>query len=163
MSDLDKLLDDLGLGFYAHAFAQNDIDIKTLPLLTEADLKAMGLPLGSRRKLQSEIARLTRAQCAAGAQRQNDAAAVRDPHRPPERRQLTVMFCDLVGSTAMSARLDPEDLTDVMNGYRDACKKSIDRFGGFVARFVGDGILAYFGYPSAHEDDAERALRCGLS
>ena len=134
-----------------------------LPDLTEADLEKLGLPLGPRKKLLRAIAALVAEDFAEPA----DAGAPPQPtvprRRDAERRQLTVMFVDLVGSTALSSRLDPEAMSAVLCGYQNACAGVIARFEGFVAKFMGDGVLAYFGYPRAHEDEAERAVRAGLA
>src|SRR5215467_3110498 len=145
---------------YAQHFADNSIDdVSILRDLTDQDLKDVGVPLGHRRKMLRAIAELSGA---APAAPQPTAQPERKPQDVAERRQLTVMFCDLVGSTALSARMDPEDLRDVISAYQTACVKVIQTYDGLVAKFMGDGILAYFGYPRAHEDDAERAVRSGL-
>ena len=163
MNDLARWLDELGLGQYAAAFAHNDVDFDVLPHLSNQDLKELGLSLGHRKKLLTAIESLSteatdRADAAA-----DDSSIVRSSAQPEaERRQLTVMFCDLVGSTALSGHLDPEELREVIRAYQGVCTTAIKRYEGFVARYVGDGILAYFGYPLAHEDDAERALHAGL-
>src|ERR1700751_3248886 len=149
--DVGLWLRSLGLGQYEAAFRDNEIDGEVLPKLTLDDLKDLGVAaVGHRRKMMFAI------------------EALNAPPAPPaaadaaERRQLTVMFCDLVGSTALSARLDPEDMREVMRSYQDACSGVIARYEGFVAKCLGDGIVAYFGYPLAHEDDAERAVRASL-
>ena len=150
MQQITQWLDELGLGQYAKRFADNGIDVSVLPELRDEDLDRLGVLLGHRRKMLRAIAGLHQAELTAA-------------HRAvAERRHLTVMFCDLVGSTALSARLDPEDMWEVIRIYRTACERVIGAYDGIVARFVGDGILAYFGYPRAHEDDAERAVRAGL-
>jgi predicted ATPase/class 3 adenylate cyclase len=160
--DLSVWLRDLGLERYAAAFAANDVDADILPQLTAEDLIALGITsVGHRRKLLEAIAGLQasdRADAAAA-----ESAAVAAPTRDAERRQLTVLFCDLVGSTELSARLDPEDMRAVITRYHNAVAGEITRFEGHVAKFMGDGVLAYFGWPSAHEDDAERAVRAGLA
>ncbi|MBH5402441.1 AAA family ATPase [Bradyrhizobium sp. CNPSo 4010] len=145
-------LGKLGLGQYAERFAQNGIDIGVLPELMDEDFDKLGVLLGHRRKMLRSIADL------------DPAALIASPVPPQdaERRHLTVMFCDLVGSTALSARLDPEDMWEVIRAYRAACASVVAAYDGRIARFVGDGILVYFGYPRAHEDDAERAVRAGL-
>ncbi|MBH5368656.1 adenylate/guanylate cyclase domain-containing protein [Bradyrhizobium glycinis] len=145
-------LDKLGLAQYAERFAQNGIDISVLPELMDEDFDKLGVLLGHRRKMLRAIADLDPAALIASPVPRQDA----------ERRHLTVMFCDLVGSTALSARLDPEDMWEVIRAYRAACASVISAYDGRIARFVGDGILVYFGYPRAHEDDAERAVRAGL-
>ena len=153
-------LASLGLSEHAQLFADNRIDDPgVLPHLTDQDLKDIGVPLGHRRKMLAAIAQLADTKSAVP-----DPAPQGDPkpQDSAERRQLTVMFCDLVGSTALSARLDPEDMRDVIRAYQDACSGVIARYDGFVAKFMGDGILAYFGFPRAHEDEPERAVRAGL-
>ena len=156
--DIAVWLRGLNLERYEAAFRDNEIDWDALPKLTAEDLKDLGVVLGGhRRKLLDAIAAL-------GA-----AEAPPSPSRPPaaggeaERRQLTVMFCDLVGSTALSTRFDPEDLREVIGTYHRAVADTVGRFDGFVAKYMGDGVLIYFGYPQAHEDDAERAVRAGLA
>ncbi len=155
MDRMRRWLEDLALGQYAEAFADNDIDLEVLPELGDQDLKDLGLSLGHRKKLLKGIAAL--------AETEAPLAPSAAPRGGAERRQLTVMFVDLVGSTALSARLDPEDMREVIRAYQDACAGVITRFEGFVAKFMGDGVLAYFGYPRAHEDEAERAIRAGLA
>ena len=152
MQQIADWLEKLGLGQYAKRFAENGIDIGILPELKDEDFDRLGVLLGHRRKMLRMIAELDQAGLMAEPARRHDA----------ERRHLTVMFCDLVGSTALSARLDPEDMWEVIRTYRAACARVIAAYDGMIARFVGDGILAYFGYPCAHEDDAERAVRAGL-
>jgi class 3 adenylate cyclase len=153
--DIAAWLRGLELERYEAAFRANEIDASVLPRLTAGDLKDLGVTLvGHRRRLLDAIAALT-----------PEPAVVADaPVRgDAERRQLTVMFCDLVGSTPLSARLDPEDLRGIIGAYHRCVTEVVEGFGGFVARYMGDGILVYFGYPRAHEDDAERATRCGLA
>ncbi|WP_283809210.1 adenylate/guanylate cyclase domain-containing protein, partial [Bradyrhizobium pachyrhizi] len=152
MQQIAEWLEKLGLGQYALRFAENGIDLGVLPELTDEDFDRLGVLLGHRRKMLRAIADLNHAELIAAPVSPHDA----------ERRHLTVMFCDLVGSTALSARLDPEDMWEVIRAYRAACAQVITTYDGAVARFIGDGILAYFGYPRAHEDDAERAVRAGL-
>ena len=157
--DVGGWLRSLGLGQYEALFRANDIDADILPELTEVDLEKLGVSLGHRKRLLRAISGLT-------------AGGSSLPHPPPhageasvgvqaERRQLTVMFCDLVGSTALSTRFDPEELRDEIRAYQNAVSGVVARYDGFVAKFMGDGVLAYFGYPRAHEDDAERAVRAG--
>jgi class 3 adenylate cyclase len=159
-------LRSLGLGKYEAAFRDNEIDETVLPNLTAEDLKELGVTaLGHRRKLLDAIAVLRND--ASGKAPSVDAAATSSslsghPEDRAERRQVTVMFSDLVGSTALSARMDPEDLREVISSYQKCVAETVGRFGGFVAKFMGDGVLVYFGYPQAHEDDAERAVRAGL-
>ncbi len=148
--DVADWLRSLGLGQYEATFRAHEIDADILPDLNESDLEKIGIPLGPRKRLLKAISALDSSPVLPAEK--SDAA----------RRQLTVMFCDLVGSTAMSARLDPEDLREVIRAYQDACSGAVARYDGFVAKFMGDGVLAYFGFPRAHEDDAERAVRAGL-
>src|SRR6516225_6213275 len=155
--DIAGWLRGLGLERYEAAFRENEIDAEVLPELTEAHLERLGLPLGPRLRLLKAITALRE-----GALPPSNALApAAAPSGEAERRQLTVMFCDLVGSTALSARLDPEDLRAVIGAYHRCVAGVVGGFGGFVARYMGDGVLVYFGYPQAHEDDAERATRCG--
>src|SRR6516162_9967740 len=156
MQSIAHWLNTLGLGQYAERFAENYIDAGVLRDLTDQDLEKIGIPLGHRKILLRAIRELAAASPAAPP-----PATVSKPalHDSAERRQLTVMFCDLVGSTALSTRLDPEDLQGIIGAYHRCCAKVITQSGGFVARYLGDGVLAYFGYPQAHEDDAERAVR----
>ena len=157
-------LEQLGMQEHIQRFAENDIDFAILGDLTDQDLKEIGVAsLGHRRKLLRAIADLKDVKkdaptvavvaVAPATPRMADAA---------ERRQVTVMFSDLVGSTALSARMDPEDLREVISAYQKCVAETVRRFGGFVAKYLGDGVLVYFGYPEAHEDDAERAVRAGL-
>jgi class 3 adenylate cyclase len=163
--DVAEWLRQLGLEQYAPAFRDNDIDTEILLKLTTDDLIGLGVTsIGHRRKLLAAVAAL-----------QVDPAppattAPRAPYAPPamrpseaERRHLTVMFCDLVGSTELSARLDLEDLREIIGAYHKRVAEVIEEYGGFVAKYMGDGVLVYFGYPRAHEDDAERAVRAGLA
>jgi class 3 adenylate cyclase/predicted ATPase len=160
MHQIADWLEKLGLGQYAQRFAENDIDFDILRDLTDQDLKNIGvMSVGHRRKLLRAIADL------------KGTSAVPVMAAPPvapraadtaERRQVTVMFSDLVGSTALSARMDPEDLRELISAYHKCVAEAVRRFGGFVAQYLGDGVLVYFGYPEAHEDDAERAVRAGL-
>ena len=156
--DIGGWLRSLGLEKYEAAFRENEIDETVLPTVTAEDLKDLGVDIvGHRRKLLNAIAAL-----------QTDAAAKQRVTESPskietlsqdaaERRQVTVMFSDLVGSTALSARMDPEDLREVISAYQKCVAETVRRFDGFVAKYLGDGVLVYFGYPQAHEDDAERA------
>jgi class 3 adenylate cyclase len=148
----------IGLERYAPVFADNDIDVSVLFHLTDADLEKIGVSLGHRRKMLAAIAELV------GAVQAPPQPALTEskPQDTAERRQVTVMFSDLVGSTALSARMDPEDLREVISAYQKCIAETVRRFDGFVAKYMGDGVLVYFGYPQAHEDDAERAVRAGL-
>ena len=146
--DVGNWLHQLGLGLYAAAFVANDIDADVLAKLTAEDLQALGVSsVGHRRKLLTAIAGLRAPRSADGA----------------ERRQLTVMFCDLVGSTEMSHRFDPEDMRVIIATHHKSCAERIAANGGFVAKYMGDGVVAYFGYPQASEQDAENAVRAGLA
>jgi class 3 adenylate cyclase len=161
--DLGGWLRSLGIEQYEAAFRENAIDDAVLPNLTAEDLKDLGVAIvGHRRKLLMAIAAL-----------RTDTSAKAPPPDAPlatditakdaaERRQVTVMFSDLVGSTALAARMDPEDLREVISTYQKCVAETVRRFDGFVAKYLGDGVLVYFGYPQAHEDDAERAVRAGL-
>src|SRR4029077_16199052 len=155
MQQVGEWLAKLGLAEYASCFAENRIDFSVLPDLTDQHLKDLGLPLGDRLKMLRAIRELSGpvSSPAQPEQRSQDTA---------ERRQVTVMFSDLVGSTPLSARMDPEDLREVISAYQNCVAETVGRLGGFIAKFMGDGVLVYFGYPHAHEDDAERAVRAGL-
>ena len=159
--DIATWLQDLGLERYVPAFHDNEIDWEVLPKLTSEDLREIGVAaIGHRRKLLDAISALgAAAPVATVTAAPSNAPAPADA----ERRQLTVMFCDLVGSTALSTRHDPEDLRELIGGYHSAVSETVGRFDGFVAKYMGDGVLIYFGYPQAHEDDAERAVRAGLA
>src|SRR6516165_8348104 len=153
-------LQSLGLEQYEAAFRENAIDADVLHDLTEDHLREMGLPLGARLKLLKAISSL-----APGAEPVGptpEIASASQPADAAERRQVTVMFSDLVGSTALSALMDPEDLREVIAAYHKGVAEVVRRYNGFVAQYLGDGVLVYFGYPQAHEDDAERAVRAGL-
>jgi class 3 adenylate cyclase/tetratricopeptide (TPR) repeat protein len=162
MQQIVEWLQKLGLGQYAHRFAENDINFGILPYLTDQDLKELGITsLGHRRQLLLAIAELHSDQKSASLPSSETGAPIA-PHDTAERRQVTVMFSDLVGSTALSAPRDPEDLREVISAYQKCVAETVRRLGGFVAQYMGDGVLIYFGYPRAHEDDAERAVRAGL-
>ncbi len=164
MKQIADWLEKLGLGQYAQRFADNDIDFDILSDLTDQDLEKVGVTsLGHRRKLLRAIANLKGVEQITPAVAVADASPVTPRARDiAERRQVTVMFSDLVGSTALSARMDPEDLRELISAYHKCVAEAVRRYGGFVAQYLGDGVLAYFGYPEAHEDDAERAVRAGL-
>ncbi len=165
IEDVAKWLDELGLGKYTDVFLDNEIDVADLPLLTEDRLRELGLPMGPRMRLLAAVSKVVPVA-------EQGSVAPPPPSEAPdaavagtgdaERRHLTVMFCDLVGSTELSAQFDPEDLSAIVRAYQDCCAGIVSRFEGYVARYMGDGILVYFGYPRAHEDDAERAIRAGL-
>jgi class 3 adenylate cyclase/predicted ATPase len=161
MQQVADWLEKLGLGQYAQRFAENDISFSVLTDLTDQDLKEIGVSLGHRRQMLRAIAELNVVEKGAPKPAPPAAAPVA-PQDAAERRQVTVMFSDLVGSTALSARMDPEDLREVISSYQKCVAGTVERFGGFVAKYMGDGVLVYFGYPQAHEDDAERAVRAGL-
>jgi class 3 adenylate cyclase/predicted ATPase len=151
-------LEQLGMSEYTTCFAENRIDVSVLRHLSDQDLKDIGIPLGHRRKILAAIVVLT----AESATLKPEARSEPDTQDDAERRQITVMFSDLVGSTALSTSMDPEDLREIISAYQKCVAETVQRFDGFVARYMGDGVLAYFGYPRAHEDDAERAVRAGL-
>jgi predicted ATPase/class 3 adenylate cyclase len=161
--DIEDWLRGLGLERYAKSFRDNEIDAAVLPRLTDEHLKELRLPLGPRLKLLAAIAMLRDETAPPAPAPGIPMPAGTAPSTAAERRQLTVMFCDLVGSTALSGRLDPEEMQEVLRAYQNAVAGEILRFGGHVAKFMGDGVLAYFGWPRAHEDDAERAVRAGLT
>ena len=168
--DIGSWLRSLELERYEQVFRDNEIDAQVLPNLTGEDLKELGVStVGHRRRLLDAIAALR----AGAAPADGDVATTpltgtRTDERTlvsssAERRQLTVMFCDLVGSTALASRLDPEDLREVLGAYHAAVAEVVTGFGGYVAKYMGDGVLAYFGYPQAQEHDAEQAVRAGLA
>ncbi len=154
VGQIQEWLESLGLAKYAEAFAKNEIDFEVLRHLGEDDLRELGLPLGPRKKLLAAIAKL-------GVPKSAPLPVAAHVGKA-ERRQLTVMFVDLVGSTELSGRLDPEEMRDVFRCYQDAVTAVIARYQGHVAKFMGDGVIVYFGYPQAHEDEAERSVRAGL-
>ena len=154
-------LEELGLGKYAPVFVESEIDLDTLPYITDEALEKIGVALGARLKILATIAAQSPEDLAAASV--NQQPGLKSQRRDAERRQLTVMFCDLVGSTAMSGSLDPEELRAVILSFQNAVVGEATRFEGHVARYMGDGILFYFGWPRAHEDDAERAVRAALS
>ena len=157
MQEIADWLKTLGMSECAQRFAENGIDVSALHHLTDQDLKDIGVLLGHRRKMLAAIGELTPAAPAKPVPATGMEPKIQDI---AERRQVTVMFSDLVGSTALSARMDPEDLREVISAYQKCVAETVRRFGGFVAKYMGDGVLVYFGYPEAHED-AERAVRAG--
>ena len=159
MQAIADWLKELGMSEYAQRFAENDIDASVLSHLTDQNLKELGLSLGHRVKMLAAIRELS---SPTPATPEPAAQVEPKPQDTAERRQVTVMFSDLVGSTALSARMDPEDLREVISAYQKCVADTVGRLGGFVAKYMGDGVLVYFGYPQAHEDDAERAVRAGL-
>jgi class 3 adenylate cyclase len=161
--DVGVWLRSLGLEGYEAAFRKNEIDETVLPRLTAEDLKELGIAaLGHRRKLLDAIADLRSDAITKASPPEAPSIPAKPAQDTAERRQVTVMFSDLVGSTALSARMDPEDLREVISAYQKCVAETVQRFGGFVAKYMGDGVLVYFGYPQAHEDDAERAVRAAL-
>jgi class 3 adenylate cyclase len=159
MQQIADWLQKLDLDQYALRFAENEIDVSILPHLTDEDLKGLGVPLGHRRKILAAIN-----QGIASIQPLTAPTTGVQPktQEAPERRQITVLFSDLVGSTALSERMDAEDLREMISAYQRCVAEVVGRFDGFVAKYMGDGVLVYFGYPEAHEDDPERAVRAGL-
>ena len=165
MSDINPWLRGLGLEKYREVFASNDIDLTVVAELTEQDLEQLGLSLGHRRKLIAAAAKLRPTDATpagTGAPTPTDTCAPAPAAPDVERRQVTVVFTDLVGSTAIASQLDPEDLDKLLRSYRDAFTAVIAKFDGYIAQFLGDGVLAYFGYPLAQEQSAERAIRTAL-
>jgi class 3 adenylate cyclase/predicted ATPase len=152
-------LEKLGMSEYARRFAENGISVVALRHLSDQDLKDIGVLLGHRRIMLAAVGELAGAPAVTP---KPETAKKPKPHDTAERRQITVLFSDLVGSTALSARLDPEDLREIISAYQNCVAETVRRFDGFVAKYMGDGVLVYFGYPQAHEDDAERAVRAGL-
>jgi class 3 adenylate cyclase len=169
--DVADWLRQLGLERYEAAFRENDVSAVVLHSLTAEDLREVGVTsVGHRRLLLEAIAALRADTTAASEPSQSSQSQLSDPSTNgrsagpiAERRQLSVMFCDVIGSTALSSRLDPEELSAVIRGYQARVATAIARFGGFIARYVGDGVLTYFGWPTAHEANAERAVRAALA
>ena len=155
--NIDGWLRGIGLEQYAQTFRDNAIDADVLCDLTDEHLRELGLPLGARLKLLRAVAALSTGQAPISPEITTPA-----PRTDAERRQVTVMFSDLVGSTALSARMDPEDMREIIGAYQKAVAEAVQSFEGFVAKYLGDGVLVYFGYPQAHEDDAQRAVQAGL-
>jgi len=164
MHTFSTLLHELGLERYSAIFAENDVDLEALLLLSERELQELGITLGHRKKLLKAIGELNGGEKTAATVQLTSASPI--PREfvsaEAERRQLTVMFCDLVGSTALAERLDPEELRDLMQSYQRTCRAVIEKYDGHVAQYLGDGLMVYFGWPRAHEDDAVRAIRAGL-
>jgi class 3 adenylate cyclase len=161
--DITDWLSGLSLQRYAETFRDNAIEVEVLPELSEADLEKLGVLLGHRKIMLKAIAALGEGALPAAPTPERSSAAAAATSGEAERRQLTVMFCDLVGSTPLSTRFDPEDLREIVGAYHRCVADTVTRLGGFVAKYMGDGVLVYFGYPEAHEDDAERAARAGLA
>ena len=177
MADIGDWLTQLGLGRYIEAFEAEEVDFEALPHLTESMLVEMGLRIGPRAKvlaaineLQKEIPITEAKPASASRTKVEEAPASKVPRSAPstapvteaERRQLTVMFCDLVGSTELSTKFDPEVLREMMGAYQTAAGAVIESYDGHVAQYLGDGLMVYFGWPHAHEDDAVRAVQAGL-
>ncbi len=162
-SGIDAWLDGMGLAKYVSLFAENEIDLDTLPYVTDEALEKIGVALGARLKILGAIAAQSASEPADSDDGKIQHASTVASERGAERRHMTVMFCDLVGSTALSGRLDPEEMRLVIQAYQNAVAGEATRFEGHVAKFMGDGVLVYFGWPRAHEDDAERAVRAALS
>jgi class 3 adenylate cyclase len=162
--DLGEWLRSLGLEKYETLLRDNEIDDAILHKLTEDHLRELGFPLGARLKLLDAIAALGTARPGATTGQESLPIGSATPTTSAtlgasgERRQVTVVFSDLVGSTALAAHMDPEDLREVISSYQKCVARAVQRFGGFVAKYMGDGVLVHFGYPQAHEDDAERAV-----
>ena len=161
MEQIAHWLKRLGMSEYTDRFVENRIDLSVLPDLTDQDLEKLGVLLGDRRKMLRAIRDFGGA--SVDGMEPSTPVATEPTRRDAERRQLTVMFTDLVGSTALSTKLDPEDLRSVIGAYHKCVAETVVRFDGFVAKYMGDGVLIYFGYPEAHEDDAERAGHAGLA
>jgi class 3 adenylate cyclase/tetratricopeptide (TPR) repeat protein len=163
VTSIAEWLQSVRLAEYSARFAEHEITLEVLPHLTEADIDRLGLPIGPRRRLTLEVEKLA---AAARARASVERTGARSAHvtgvRAAERRQLTVMFCDLVGSTALAEKLDPEELLELMRTYRTACSDVVARYEGHVAQYLGDGLMVYFGWPTAHEDDVERGVRSAL-
>jgi len=157
MTKLQELLTELGLQQYAGVLTDNDIDFDILSNLEESDFEKLGFSLGHRRKLLRALAALQPAAV------KSEAPSTTSEAQEAERRQVTVLFSDLVGSTALANEIDPEDMSALIKRYQDACAGAIARFDGFIAKFMGDGVLAYFGYPQAQEDAAERSVYAALA
>ncbi|MCG8543843.1 MAG: AAA family ATPase [Alphaproteobacteria bacterium] len=165
-SSVRDWLESIGLEQYSETFEDNDLDLDVVADLSESDIKGLGITsLGHRKRLLHAIDALRSQRASTGSRSPADTGTAATPPKPEaaERRQLTVMFCDLADFTALSQQFDPEDLHNVLAAYQDTCKLAIERYDGYVARYMGDSTLAYFGYPAAHEDDAERAVRAGLA
>ena len=168
MQDLAHWLDELGMSEYTKRFAENDVDISVLPHLSDHDLKELGVSLGHRRKILAAIAKLEGGSAAVAPTRAAESPSPVPPDKPMSeaaggRRHLTVIFCDLVDSTGIAARLDAEEWRDLVGAYLDAATAAVTEMGGKVAKKLGDGLMALFGYPVAQENDAERAVRAALA
>jgi class 3 adenylate cyclase len=165
MQQIADWLEKLGMSEYAQRFAENDIDVEVLSELTDKDFDRLGVSIGHRRKIMRAIREFAPSPVSGVPERFASAATDTQaaPRDTAERRQVTVMFSDLVGSTALSTRMDPEDLRNLIGAYHKCVAETVRRFRGYVAKYMGDGVLSYFGWPQAHEDDPERAVRAGLA
>ena len=163
MAELREWLEARGLGRYADALLAQDIELDVLPQLTDADLTAAGLPVGARKRLLQAIEGLHNLSDAAMQSRLEAPPIVptTEPAAEAERRQLTVLFCDVVGSTRLAEKLDAEDLRNLLLSFQKVCADVVQRHEGQIGLFIGDGVTAYFGYPRAHEDSAQRAVQAG--
>ena len=162
MTDVCQWLKSVGLGRFADLFATNDIDCETLLLLRDDDFDKLGISLGYRKKLVKAAAEFRYSKATASDALNRISRLARSAGIQAERRHLTVLICDIIGSTRLSTRLDPEDLAEVLREFQNTCGNVIRYYDGHIARFMGDAILACFGFPSAHEDDAERAVNAAL-
>lgn len=160
MSDITPWLLSLGLEKYDELLSSNDIDLAVAPDLIELDLEKLGLSLGHRRKFMAAAAKLRTEPAESNVSEKPRPGG--QPEALVERRQMTVVFIDLVSSTSLGENLDPEDLIDLLRLYRDACLQVVGKYDGFIAQYLGDGILVYFGFPVAQEHAAERAVRAAL-
>jgi class 3 adenylate cyclase len=167
MASIADWLKTIDLEQYAALFAENEVDFRTLQILTDQDLQELDLPFGPRKRLLNAMAEFKRCEAAALDVARNEAApglhAGAAVTAVGERRQLTVLFCDMVGFTELASRLDPEDLQIIVSRYEDACAVCVTRYEGYVFQRLGDGIVAFFGFPLAHEGEAERAVHAGLA
>ena len=163
MQGISEWLAGIGLGQYAAAFERNDVEVALLPELSEADLEKLGVSLGHRKRILVALRDRAGASADLDAVQQSSPEPVESLTAEGERRQVTVLFCDLVGSTALSNRLDPEIYRNILSRYHETCIRCVQRFEGFVAQIQGDGVVAYFGYPLAHEAEAERARRAAIA
>ena len=174
MPSIEEWLNGFGLGKYSKVFAENDVDLRALPHLNDADLTALGVSLGHRKVILAAIAEL-RAAAPAEIEREEEqeprgsivdgqpSGAEPAGSPGPDLRLISVLFCDMVESTSLSARLDAEEIHELIGVYQETVAGAVKRYGGYVAKFLGDGVLAYFGWPIAYEDHAERAIRAGLA
>lgn len=160
MEDIERWLKNHGLEKHSEVFIENEIDLDVLDELTMDELKELEIPLGARKRILKAIAAGTAARSSEEPTSSEPAATA---SREAERRQLTVMFCDLVGPTSLSESMDPEDYRDIISAYQTAASDIVAEHDGYLARFMGDGLLIYFGYPNAHENDPEQATRAGQS